>query len=260
MKSILITGAGSGLGKGAAIGLAKEGHKIIAGVQNMEQFIELKRETEIMNISLEIVKLDVTNKEDINGIEKYDIDILVNNAGINEAGIICEQDIESVRRIFDVNVFGNLALTQTVVKKMVQTNKKGKIIWVSSISGVYAGLFAGAYSGSKFAIEAIAEAMYKELLPQGIQVAVINPGPYKTGLNDRMIENFLAGYNPDVSFVEKKVVDEAVSSYVQYDPEEMIKEMVRIIPLEHHKYRTMKPENWEEFVREEQKKLWELEI
>jgi short-subunit dehydrogenase len=88
--------------------------------------------------------------------------------------------------VFEVNVFATLELTQPIAKRMVERGS-GRLIFVSSIAGLTAGASLGAYAASKHALEAIAESMGNELAPYGIQVATLNPGPFGTGFNDRMV-------------------------------------------------------------------------
>jgi len=126
-KTILITGAASGFGKIVAFDLAKKGHKVIATTQIYPQMSDLIREAKEQGIELTVDKLDVTNTTDIKYIvNKYDIDILISNAGIAEAGPIAEQPIDLIRSMFEVNVFGALALAQAFIKKFIDEKKTGQ--------------------------------------------------------------------------------------------------------------------------------------
>ena len=110
MKKILITGAGSGLGRGTAIGLAQAGHDVIATTQLWPQVSELRREVAERSLKDKLVvdKLDVLDPRDIATAMKWDFDTLLSNAGMGEGGPMAEIPVDLVRRTFDTNVFGNL--------------------------------------------------------------------------------------------------------------------------------------------------------
>ena len=267
-KTILITGAGSGLGKGAALKLAKLNHKVIAGVEIWPQYSSLKKEAEDMKINFKnfhIVKLDITNEvERIKVFKTWgkDLDILVNNAAIGETGPIAEIPVDRFRKNMEVNVFSTLELTQLFVKEFVK-KKSGKIVFISSIAGIKTFPFFGPYCATKFALESISSSLYDELKPFGVDVCTINPGPYNTGFNDRMFDTKDIWLNEN-NFTDKKFYKgmELFLQKGQYDPEEMIDYMVKYIPLDSHKYRLMinKRKNMIKDGLDKQKELWEREM
>src|SRR5699024_1681563 len=104
-KTIMITGAGSGLASGAAIGLAKEGHKVIACVENEEEADGLRDAARDAGVELEIFKMDITDPSDREAMKDYEYDIVVANAAINEGGPICEMPMDDIRRLYYTNVF-----------------------------------------------------------------------------------------------------------------------------------------------------------
>ena len=117
------------------------------------------------------------------------IDVLWNNAGRGEAGPVWEIPVDLVRQNYEVNVFLPLVLTQGVVQKWVANKKKGKVVFTSSMGGLFTPANWGIYVSTKHALEAIAEAMQQELAPYGIKVQTINPGAYYTGYNETMADN-----------------------------------------------------------------------
>lgn len=262
-KRILITGAGSGLGKGAALGLAKNGHNVIAGVQIWPQVTALREEAAQDGIALTVIKLDILSETDRRNAHRYDIDILVNNAGIGETGPIAEIPLDLVRSVFEVNVFGSLEFTQPFARKFVERGK-GKIVFLSSMAGLSTYSFLCSYNASKHALEAIAQCMKAELKEFGVQVCTINPGPYRTGFNDRMYDSVDQWYDPKQNFTREKPIrdiqDQLAGDEGQFDPQEMIDLMVEIIPADHHKFRTMLPEATAEWCKDYQKRIWEEEI
>src|SRR5688500_7574846 len=127
-KTILVTGAGSGFGKGAAIGMAKNGHNVIATVQVSPQVMPLREKAKQLGLdNLRVERLDLADPYDIAQAQSWDFDVLWNNAGQGEAGPVWEIPVVLVRRNYEINVFLPLVLTQGVVQKWVANKKKGKV-------------------------------------------------------------------------------------------------------------------------------------
>lgn len=258
MATILITGGGSGFGKGTALGLARKGHSVIAGAEIWPQVWDLREEAAELGVELAVIKLDLLDEIDRENALEHDIDILVNNAGIMETGPMAEIPIERVRSVFETNVFSHLELTQGFVRKMIDQGH-GKVVWVSSIAGLKSSPFGGTYAASKHAIEAIAAAMREELKPTGVKVATINPGPYRTGFNDTGAESKWQWYDRDESAVPAPDgLESSLDS--QSDPQEMIDLMVEVIPAESHLYRTVSPDSVEDQVKEIQASEWTAKV
>ncbi|QUG42903.1 SDR family oxidoreductase [Psychrobacillus sp. INOP01] len=259
-KTIFITGAGSGLGRGAAIGLAKKGHRLIATTENTAQKTDLLREANELGLNMEIFKMDITNERDRDQMEDYEFDIFVANAAINEGGPLGEVPMDRFRALFEVNVFATLETVQIAAKKFVSQGS-GKIVFMSSIAGVSATPYVGPYTATKHAIEGIAKTLEKELKEFGVQVATINPGPYNTGFNDRSAEEKYKWYDEESNFTNKedmKKQEEQLKN--QFDPKDMIEKMIEIIPADHHKFRTMHPKETEQKAKQAQQERWQMEI
>jgi NAD(P)-dependent dehydrogenase (short-subunit alcohol dehydrogenase family) len=182
-KNVMITGAGSGFGKLASLALAERGHHVIATTETDEQADALRAEAP----QLTVERVDITS-DDVAKVTAWDIDVLINNAGAGQTGPMADVPLDRVRRLFEVNVFGTLAVTQQVLKAMVARGS-GRVIIMSSIAGVMAGPTFGPYAMTKHALEAMGKSMRAELAPLGIDVTLINPGPYLTGFNDRMADS-----------------------------------------------------------------------
>lgn len=261
MKTILITGAGSGLGLGTALGLAKKGHQIIAGVQVWEQKTKLKELTKEHKLedNIEIIKLDILNGLDSVNAYKYDIDILVNNAGIGHTGPIAEIPVELVREVMETNVFSTLEFSQPIIRQMVE-RKKGKVVFVSSIAGLTTSPFLGPYNASKHALESIAQSLRDELHDFGVEVATINPGPFETGFNDRMYDTFEQWQDDDYNFTKRKTIEEASKTLLdnQFDPQDMIDKMVETIEMENQPFRTVWPEKMVETCKKYQDRQYSI--
>jgi short-subunit dehydrogenase len=148
MKTVLITGAGSGFGHEVAMRLAQKEFQVIAAVEIYSQVQTLKRQAAARGVRLQVEKLDVTDEGDRRKALAWNVEILVNNAGVLEGGAVVDVPAFNMRHEFEVNVFGPLLLTQGIAKQMVK-RKKGRIVWVSSREGLNVNPFTGIYSASK---------------------------------------------------------------------------------------------------------------
>jgi NAD(P)-dependent dehydrogenase (short-subunit alcohol dehydrogenase family) len=267
IKTILITGAGSGFGEGTAIGLAKSGHKVIAGVQITPQVFAFRKKVAELGLenNLEVIKLDILDKYDVNVALKYDIDVLFNNAGIGESGPMFEIPVDLVRRNFETNVFAPLELTQQFIVKWIKANKKGKVVFNSSVVGLFTQVGAGSYSASKHALEAIAEAMAEELKSYNIKVQTINPGVYYTGFNETMTETVFRWLDDEKHITKRAYMTAAFEAFFsnpnsKLDPAEMIDAMIQIVPSDSGKFRNAVPQAIEDMLKNVQLNAWENTI
>jgi len=174
---VLITGCSTGIGRDLAQRLSQAGYSVVASARHVETM-------EGLDVALKL-ELDVTQPESINTavacvIERFGrLDALVNNAGYALRGAVEETPVEQVQKMFDVNLFGVMRLIQAVAPHMRQ-QKAGRIINISSVVGKLVTPVNGTYAASKFALEAISDALRLELEPFGIQVVLIEPGSIKT--------------------------------------------------------------------------------
>jgi NAD(P)-dependent dehydrogenase (short-subunit alcohol dehydrogenase family) len=225
-KNVLITGAGSGFGKLTPVALVERGHQVIATTETEDQASELRREVP----SLQVEKLDITT-DDVDKVHDWPIDVLVNNAGVGETGPLADVPMDRVRRLFEVNVFGTLKVTQAVLVDMVP-RRSGRIIIMSSIAGVLAAPAFGPYSMTKYALEAMGKSMRGELAPLGIDVTLINPGPYLTGFNDRMAQSMWEWFNEQSLNAPEAELFRVIGDFVttgQRDPLEVANRLVELV-------------------------------
>lgn len=189
-KTILITGAGTGIGKDAAFALAQRGHRVLATTQSESQADSLKAEATTRHVALEVFKLDITSESDRERIAAFPVDVLINNAGMGESGSLAEVDMQRVRKIFEVNLFSTLALTQVALRGMIQ-RQKGTVLFVSSIAGRVPMPFLMPYSMSKFALSAAGAGLRAEMdqLKKNVHIALIEPGAIHTGFNQAMADS-----------------------------------------------------------------------
>lgn len=204
MEKVLFTGARSGIAKSVIDILKDKDYYIYATVHNEKQAETMSRiYKDIPNV--ECMVLDITKKGDRKKINLLDIDILVCNAAVNYGGSLTEMDINLVRDNFEVNVFSHLELIQEVLHCMI-AKKKGKIIIISSLAGIYPIKFIGSYAATKSSLIMVARTLHKELrmLDRNVQVCLIEPGFYYTGFNQVMFENKYPNMNVD-SYFKKEI-------------------------------------------------------
>jgi NAD(P)-dependent dehydrogenase (short-subunit alcohol dehydrogenase family) len=172
VPSVLITGASRGIGRALAHALAADGWRVHAGVRTAADGESLRAEDE----RIATVILDVADQAAIAGLDgalPAQLDAVVNNAGIVVDGPIEGLASAELRRQLEVNVVGQVAVTQAVLPRIRAS--RGRIVFISSLSGRISTPWTGAYNASKFAIEALADAMRLELRPWGIKVILVEP-------------------------------------------------------------------------------------
>lgn len=186
MKSFLVTGASTGIGRACALRLDRLGQRVYAGVRSDTDGGRLKSEA---SERLVPVFLDVTDAVQVEAVAKQvaeetgSLSGLVNNAGIGKGGPIEYLPLEDWRHQLEVNVLGQVAVTQAFLSLLRQ--ERGRVVFIGSIGGKTATSFTAPYNASKFAIEAIAESLRHELRPWGMAVSVIEPGAIKTPIWDK---------------------------------------------------------------------------
>ena len=184
----IVTGASRGIGREIAKSLAKQDIKVIANYNNSEEkAIELKKELEAEGIIIDIVKADVSKREEIKNLVQYaignygKIDILINNAGISEYKLFTDETDEDWNKVINTNLYSAFAVSQEVIPNMIK-NKNGCIINISSVWGMVGASMEVLYSISKAGIDGLTKALAKELGPSNIRVNAIAPGIVDTDM------------------------------------------------------------------------------
>lgn len=194
-RTWLVTGCSTGIGRAIAEVLLEAGENVIVTsrkVEDVEDIVSAHPDSAIG------VPLDVTDDNDVAdavaaGEERFgQVDVLVNNAGYGYVSSIEEGDIDSVKAMFDANTFGALRMMQAVLPGM-RERRSGTIVQISSLAGRIANPATGFYSASKFALEAISEAVSREVETFGIKVCSIAPGQFRSDFSGRSLKTGNAG-------------------------------------------------------------------
>ncbi|WP_042394945.1 SDR family NAD(P)-dependent oxidoreductase [Streptacidiphilus carbonis] len=186
-KTWLITGASSGLGNALAEYVLEQGDQVVATASSVAATTELAARYPGTALAL---RLDVTDPAHRTAAvqaaeERFGgIDILVNNAAIDFIGALEEQEEVDYRRLFEVNFFGAVGLTRAVLPGM-RRRRSGTVVNISSMDGLASLPANGYYSASKFALEGFTEALWQEIEQLGLHAMVVQPGSFRTGIENR---------------------------------------------------------------------------
>lgn len=198
VPSVLVTGAARGIGRATALRLADAGWDVIAGVRRAEDGQPL---IQAKPGRISAVVLDVTDPDQVaalDGTLPADLNAVVNNAGVVVGGPMEALPPSELRRQLEVNVVGQVAVTQAVLPRLRAS--RGRIVFVSSVSGRVATPMTGAYNASKFGLEAVADSLRMELAPWRIRVVLIEPAQTDTALwrdADDALNESVAALSPE---------------------------------------------------------------
>ena len=216
MSTIVITGASRGIGRATALVLARAGHNVIATMRNPE---------EIGPVAVE--RMDVDSGDSVRECferihARGPVDVLVNNAGIERGGPIEETPLADFRACMETNYFGALRCIKSVVKPM-RERRQGLIVNVTSVAGKISASPLGPYAATKFALEALSEALAQEMKQFGVRVAIVEPGIIDTRMA-RNIEGFgTSTIYPQVERMKKTFTDAMAAQSV---PPEVVGEKI----------------------------------
>ncbi|RQS84675.1 oxidoreductase [Burkholderia seminalis] len=233
---MLITGVSSGFGRALAQEALAAGHTVVGTVRSAQA----AREFEAMSAHAAVARvLDVTDFDRIDGVvadieaNVGPVDVLVNNAGYGHEGIMEEAPLAEMRRQFDVNVFGAVAMMKAVVPFM-RERRRGRILNITSMGGHITMPGIAYYCGSKFALEGISESLGKELEPFGIAVTAVAPGSFRTDWAGRSMARTprsIADY--DALFDPIRQAREEKSGKQLGDPAKAARAMLAVIAADH---------------------------
>ncbi|WP_109480859.1 oxidoreductase [Paraburkholderia sp. C35] len=235
-KTLLITGVSSGFGRALAGEALASGHRVIGTVRSEQakaEFEALKPGSAIARV------LDVTDFEAIDRVvadieaSAGPIDVLVNNAGYGHEGVMEESPLADMRRQFDVNVFGAVAMMKAVLPAM-RARRRGHILNITSMGGFITMPGITYYCGSKFALEGISEALGKEVKPFGIHVTAVAPGSFRTDWAGRsMVRSPRSIPDYDALFDPIRTAREEKSGKQLGDPVKAARAMLAVIDSDH---------------------------
>lgn len=182
---MVVSGASTGLGAATARALATRGYHVLAGVRRERDADAIRAD------GIEPVILDLTRPEHVQALvdriasdpDHRPLRTLINNAGISVNAPVEALPLDEWRRLFDVNLFGHIAVTQALLPFLHRSH--GRIVNISSVGGKIAMATYGAYAGAKFALEAVSDSLRRELAPHGVQAVVVEPGAVQTEMGDR---------------------------------------------------------------------------
>lgn len=178
---VLITGCSSGIGRDLVIRLTDAGFTVAATARRVDTLADLPAS---LKMPLDVTSTNSVEQAVAETLRLFGrIDVLINNAGFGLRGVVEEVPEESVQKIYDVNVFGALRMVRAVAPIMRRQNS-GRILNISSIAGRVVTPVNGIYSSTKFALEAISDALRWELAPFGVKVILIEPGPIRTQFDE----------------------------------------------------------------------------
>jgi len=245
MKKVLITGASSGIGRAAALHLANSGFEVFGTVRTVAAGEELEKHSagKVTSALLDIADEDSVNQfcNDHFGLFEADgLFALVNNAGQYRLGPLELTPIEEWRKAFDVNFFGHVHLTQSLLPAIRKT--RGRMVFVGSLAGRVAFPLGGPYCASKFALEGMVDSLRRELRDLGVSVSLIEPGTVETrmlgesdGVADAIINR---ASEPDMEHYRKLA---AGAKQVVHDFQKMVSKPEKVVAAIHHAITSEKP-------------------
>lgn len=192
-KVAVVTGASSGIGEATAEALAAEGASVVVAARREDRLEDLVGRIQGNGGQVLSLTADVIEEQQAHDLIKQAtdelgrVDILVNNAGVMQLSKVEKGLSDEWRRMFDVNVMGLLYVTDAAIEVMKEQGS-GHIVNVSSLAGRKSGPFRGAYAGTKFAVNAISEALRQELLEDNIRITMVEPGAVETELADHITD------------------------------------------------------------------------
>lgn len=243
MKTVLITGTSSGFGMLSVIALAKENYRVIATMRDLhkkDKMIERAQKERVAE-KIECLQMDITNAEEVMQALNYvdhkygKIDILVNNAGFAQGGFFEEITDEMWQAQFQTNLFGHIRVTRNFLP-LLRKSGGGKIINISSISGIFGFPGLSPYTSSKFALEGWSESLRLELRGENIWVSLVEPASYKTGIWNKGLK--LLEIEKERPAFQRKLIEQAILSGKNgSDPSEVVQLIVKICNTENPKLR-----------------------
>lgn len=235
-RTILITGCSSGIGLAAAKGMKARGWRVFATARDPEDLKRLRDE-----VGVEPVYLELLDSDSIAGCADHvltategKIDAVFNNAAFGQVGAIEDLSVDVLRQQFEINLFATHDLTRRLIPIM-RANRSGRIVQCSSVLGFVSAPHRGAYCASKFALEAVSDAMRHELYGTGVYVSLIEPGPIRSRFVARAIEGLKtnvdieASPHREVYLARLEKMQAGGASRFKLEPEAVVKKLIHAV-------------------------------
>ncbi len=225
MGTVIVTGTSTGLGLATAVSMARAGHDVYATMRNLDKAGDIRSIAEKEDLPIQLLQLDVDDDDSVtNAInqvlqEKGKVDVLVNNAGLGTLGSVEDLPLSEFRQCLETNFFGPIRCIKAVVPSMREA-QSGLIVNVSSVAGKICVTPQAPYSASKFALEALSEALAGELKPFNIRVAIVEPGIIQTPIFGKIKEASKESIYPGerrINALFATALENPVSSFVVGD-------------------------------------------
>ena len=238
-KVAVITGASSGIGEATAEALAAEGAIVVIAARREERLQDLSQRIEDTGTRAMVVQCDVTDEEQAHNLirkaneEFGHVDILVNNAGVMLLSKVEKSLSNEWRQMFDLNVMGLLYVTDATIEVMKEQGS-GHIVNISSVAGRRSGPMTGVYSGSKYAVNAVSEALRGELAEDGIRVTIVEPGAVATELPDHISDEEAQERTAGITNIETLEAEDIANAivYATGQPQRVNINEILIMPTE----------------------------
>ena len=208
----MVTGASSGIGRAAAVELARRGANVVVAARRAERLDDVVRECEALGVRATAVVADVTSRDDCRRLVEStgDVDILVNNAGFAVFEAIEKASPDDLEAMMDTNYFGAVRCTQAVLPQML-ARRSGTIVNVASIAGIMGYARMGGYCATKFAVVGFTEALRDEVIGRGVRVALVCPGTTETEFFARAERGKMPGASRLIAAVTPQRVARAIA-------------------------------------------------
>lgn len=220
MKTVLITGCSSGIGRALCEKFLTKGFHVYASARNLGSLDDLAEHPQLTKLPL-----DVNDASSINSAiaaikqDNTNLDILINNAGYAAMGPLVDMPIEDLRAQFETNVFAPMELTKACLPLLMATSQQSaQVVNIGSISGITTTPFSGAYCATKAALHSLSDAHRMELAPFGIEVITVQPGAIESKFGDNSLANVLTRITPDSLYAPLKDAIKARAMASQDNP------------------------------------------
>jgi NAD(P)-dependent dehydrogenase (short-subunit alcohol dehydrogenase family) len=227
MKTVLITGCSSGIGRALCEAYLAQGFYVYASARNIHSLEDLPQHSELKKLTLDVNDASSIHNAIAHIKQDHDhLDVLINNAGYAAMGPLVDMPVEDLRAQFETNVFAPMELTKACLSLLISkgnmsendSNKRAQVVNIGSVSGITPTPFSGAYCATKAALHALSDAQRMELAPFGIDVIIVQPGAIESKFGDNSLANVLNRITPESLYAPLKDAIKARATASQDNP------------------------------------------